>query len=157
MLWQPLWPTVTNVTRAFWDASAIVPLCLPQAASKITHRLRREYGLLVVWWGTPVEARAGLSRLVREEEITTDELQAAVERLTALRRAWREIAPTEKVRDLAESFPERHELRAGDAFQLAAAMEWCDERPRNRPFVCFDRRLAKAAAEIGFTVIGETG
>jgi hypothetical protein len=38
---------------------------------------------------------------------------------------------------------------------LAAALEWCDQRPRHRPFVCFDRRLAEAAFQLGFAV--ETG
>jgi len=111
----------------------------------------------VAWWGTTVEVHATFARLVREDRVTTGKLEAALARLAALRRSWREVPPTERIRELAESFPEKYDLHAGDAFQLAAALEWCDERPRNRPFVCFDRRLAKAAAEIGFTVIRETG
>jgi len=46
--------------RAFWGASAVVPLCIPQAASAVSHRLRREYRELVVWWGTPVEVRSAI-------------------------------------------------------------------------------------------------
>lgn len=44
-------------------------------------------------------------------------------------------------------------LRAADAVQLAAALVWCRERPRNRPFVCFDRGLAASGTVLGFRVI----
>jgi hypothetical protein len=45
-----------------------------------------------------------------------------------------------------------HVLRAGDAAQLAAALVWCRERPKQRPLIAFDDRLRKAAAASGFTV-----
>jgi predicted nucleic acid-binding protein len=77
----------------------------------------------------------------------------AAARLAVLRRAWVEVLPTERVRSLAEVLPEQYDLRAGDAFQLAAAAVWCRERPRNRSFVCYDRRLALAAERMGFQVI----
>jgi predicted nucleic acid-binding protein len=64
-----------------------------------------------------------------------------------------EIEPTEEVRTLAESALEKHDLRAADALQLAAALVFCHERPRGRWFVCFDRRLAAAADIEGFTVL----
>jgi hypothetical protein len=37
--------------------------------------------------------------------------------------------------------------------QLAAALVWCNERPRRRVMVCFDERLAAAAEQAGFTLI----
>ena len=39
---------------AFWDASALVPLCVPGQAEPRGRRLLAEYQP-VVWWGTPVE------------------------------------------------------------------------------------------------------
>jgi predicted nucleic acid-binding protein len=62
------------------------------------------------------------------------------------------MLPSEKVRTMAEALPDEYGVRAADALQLAAALVWCRERPRRRPFVCFDERLANAAAKVGFAV-----
>ena len=137
---------------AFWDASAVVPLCCSQPASAEGRRLRRELKRMVVWWGTPIEARSAFARLVREGRLTTDERATAVKLLAQLRVSWDEILPTEKVRSLAEELPDAHGVRAADATQLAAALVWCRERPRQHPLVCFDERLGAAAAALGFSV-----
>jgi len=141
------------VTVAFWDTSAIVPLCVHQSRTSVLARLARKQGRLVVWWGTPVEARSALARLVWEAAITEGGYDQAAARLLVLRRTWAEVLPTERVRSLAEMLPAQYDLRGADAFQLAAAMVWARERPRNRPFVCYDRKLALAADRIGFSVI----
>lgn len=139
---------------AFWDASAVVPLCVSQPATGFFRRLLRAHGRPAVWWGTPVEARSAFARLRREKATTETELARSLERLARLRRSWDEMLPTDELRDLAEQLPDRFQLRAADAFQFAAAVIWCNGRPRNRPFICFDRSLAVAAAKVGFTVIG---
>ena len=137
---------------AFWDASAIVPLCCSQTASAQGRQLRRDLKRMVVWWGTPLEARSAFARLVREGDISPDERVAAVNLLGQLRATWDEILPSETLRSLAEELPDTHRLRAADAAQLAAALVWCHERPRKRPFVCFDEHLRTAASELGFVV-----
>jgi predicted nucleic acid-binding protein len=137
---------------AFWDASAIVPLCCSQAGSVPGRVLRRDLKRMVVWWGTPLEARIAFARPVREAEISSDERLTAIGLLGQLRVTRDEILPTEKLRSLAEELPDAHRLRAADAAQLAAALVWCRERPRKRPFVCFDERLRIAASELGFIV-----
>jgi predicted nucleic acid-binding protein len=137
---------------AFWDASAIVPLCCSQTGSAQGRQLRRDLKRMVVWWGTPLEARSAFARLVREGDISRDERVAAVNLLGQLRATWDEILPSETLRSLAEELPDTHRLRAPDAAQLAAALVWCRERPRKRPFVCFDERLRTAATELGFVV-----
>lgn len=137
---------------AFWDASAIVPLCCSQPATAQGRRLRRELKRMVVWWDTTVEARSAFARLVREGELTPEERMRAARRLAQLRVTWDEILPTEKVRSLAEDMPDSHGVRAADAAQLAAALVWCGERPRQRPLVCFDERLRAAATALGFSV-----
>ena len=139
---------------AFWDASAVVPLCVSQPATGFFRRLLRAHRRPAVWWGTPVEARSAFARLMREKATNLTELARALDRLARLRRSWDEILPTDPLRDLAEELPSRYQLRAADAFQLAAAVVWCSGRPSNRPFICFDRNLAAAAAKIGFAVIG---
>jgi predicted nucleic acid-binding protein len=115
--------------------------------------MSRTYSLMIVWWGTPVEAVSAFARLVREEAMGATGLHQARRRLEALRRTWVEILPTESLRSVAETLPTRLSLRSGDVFQLAAALIWCRERPKGRPFVSFDHRLSQAAIQAGFEVI----
>jgi hypothetical protein len=107
---------------------------------------------MVVWWGTPLEARSAFARLVREGRLTPAGRVTAIRLLGQLRVAWDEILPTEKVRSLAEDLPDAHNVRAADAAQLAAALVWCRERPKQQPLVCFDERLRTAATALGFSV-----
>jgi hypothetical protein len=107
---------------------------------------------MVVWWGTPLEARSAFARLVREKQLSPEERVSAVRLLAQLRETWDEILPTEQVRSLAEALPDTHGVRAADAAQLAAALVWCRERPKQRPLVCFDDRLRTAATALGFSV-----
>lgn len=136
----------------FWDSSAIVSLCCPQPASVSGRKLLVELRKMVVWWGTPAEARSAFARLVREGDLTAAQRATAIRLLNQLRSSWDEMLPSERVRALAEGLPDEYGVRAADALQLAAALVWCRERPRRRPFVCFDEKLARAAAEAGFTV-----
>ena len=137
---------------AFWDASAIVPLCCSQPATAQGRRLRRELKRMVVWWGTPLEARSAFARLVRDGRLAVEERATAIRLLGQLRVTWDEILPTERVRSLAEDLPDTHSVRAADAVQLAAALVWCRERPTHRPLVCFDDRLRAAATALGFSI-----
>ena len=107
---------------------------------------------MVVWWGTPIETRSAFARLVRAGSLTDEERVRAVRLLEQLRQSWDEIQPSEQVRTVAEDLPDRYGVRAADAVQLAAALIWCRERPNRRPFICFDERLSRAAADVGFTV-----
>ena len=137
---------------AFWDTSAIIPLCCWQPETAESRRLRREFKRMLVWWGTPVEARSAFARLARKGHLTLDGRARAVSRLAQLRVAWDEILPTAKVRSLAEDLPDTYGVRAADAAQLAAALVWCRERPKQQPLVCFDERLRTAATALGFSV-----
>jgi len=112
--------------------------------------MSRTYSPMVVWWGTPVEAVSAFARLVREGAMGAPGMHQARTRLDALRRTWVEILPTESLRSVAETLPTRLPLRAGDVFQLAAALIWCRERPEGRPFISFDHRLTQAAIQVGF-------
>jgi predicted nucleic acid-binding protein len=107
---------------------------------------------MIVWWGTPLESRSAFARLVREGRLTPEQRVTAIRLLRQLRAGWDEIQPSEKVRSIAEELPDAHVLRAGDAAQLAAALVWCRERPKQRPLIAFDDRLRTAAAALGFSV-----
>jgi predicted nucleic acid-binding protein len=137
---------------AFWDSSAIVPLCSSQQATSHGRKLFRDVRRMIVWWGTPVEARSAFARLRRDGLLTHSGWATAIKLLDQLRGTWDEIQPSPRVRSLAEQLPDQYGVRAADALQLAAALVWCGERPQRRPFICFDERLAKAATEAGFAV-----
>ncbi len=136
----------------FWDTSAIVPLCVKQNATRIFRARWRKSSAIVVWWGTAVEVRSALSRLRGENLIDANGLQFALVRLEAMRKQWREILPNDKMREIAELLPDAYGLRALDSFQLAAALIWCREKPKNRVFVCDDVRLTAAALKTGFVL-----
>jgi len=142
-----------RIEAAFWDTSAVVPLCCHQTASLQARQVARQYDRMVVWWSASVEAYSALSRLLRQTEITQREFQRAVKRLEQMESTWWEIAPEADARSTAKDMLSRYDLRAADALQLAAALVWCEHNSRRRPFICFDQRLAEAARKSGFTVL----
>lgn|SRR5438045_270623 len=137
---------------AFWDASALVPLCVYQTASTQAHAYIRKLAP-IVWWGSMVEVHSAISRLNRTGELTHIEKKGALARLAKLSRGWREILPVDQVRNLATQLLDIHELKAADALQLAAALTWCQQRTSKTNFVCGDQKLAQAAKTAGFFVL----
>jgi predicted nucleic acid-binding protein len=136
----------------FWDASALVPLCVPMDNPQHSRRLLHRHAP-VVWWASNTEIQSALARLKRENTLSDRHYIAALQRLGMLRKGWREIQPTNRLRDIAGNRIELHDLRAADALQLAAALVWCNERPKNRAFLCRDARLRDAARREGFHVM----
>jgi len=139
-------------STAFWDSSALVPLCVQEASTPSAEIHLRKFAP-VVWWGSPVEIRSAICRLRREKAITDAGEKGAVARLEMLGRGWREILPGDQLRELAVRLLDEYSLRAADSLQLAAALIWCDQRPARRTFICVDQRLCKAAKSMGFVVL----
>ena len=138
---------------AFWDTSALFPLCCNQLMTGAARRIKRQIPRVVAWWGTSVEIHSSIARLVREAAIDNRQKLFTKRRWNNLIDGVDIIAPTAKLLDLAIDLPETYAVRSLDAFQLAAALVWCNERPRNRPFVCADKQLSDAASNAGFDVI----
>ena len=137
---------------AFWDASALVPLCVPgQGGSRARQLIRSQTA--VVWWAVPLEILSAIHRLSRTGQMPEVRVAKGIRLLEQLRAAWREVTPDEEVRSTAAFVIERHGLKAADALQLAAALVWTGHRPYGRTFVCNDLRLAAAAEQAGFTVV----
>jgi predicted nucleic acid-binding protein len=141
-----------KTNTGFWDSSALVPLCVRQTATQDFRKLWRKSDRIAVWSGSTVEIRSALSRLHRENLLDDKGLQFSISLLEAMRRQWRELVTSEKLRSIAESLPDTYGLRALDSFQLAAALVWCKEKPKSRLFICDDIRLSEAARKAGFTV-----
>jgi predicted nucleic acid-binding protein len=137
---------------AFWDSSSLVPLCTEQMGTPLLQQLSERFDM-VVWWATPVEVRSAFARELRAGFLNAAQHRQIISRLEELKDGWREIQPTEDLRQLAESMLERYALRAADALQLAAAHTWSMNRPFNKHFICGDKRLLGAAKEAGFRII----
>jgi predicted nucleic acid-binding protein len=137
---------------AFWDASALIPLCVRQRSTSTVQALSAQYQK-VVWWSTPVEIRSGFARLVRMGQMTPNEHVQAQVRLDRMRSEWLEVDPCETLREQAERLVDRFPLKAADAQQLAAALAWCIGRTKGRAFISGDSQLLDAARQLGFHAV----
>ena len=137
----------------FWDSSALVLLLLDEPRSELAKSILAEDPDMVVWWASPVECASALSRLRREGTVSRRDEGVLVRRLEELRSRCHEMVPGDQVRTQAMRVLRLHPLRAADALQLAAAIEWVGA-PSGGTLVTFDERLAAAAEAEGFVVEG---
>jgi predicted nucleic acid-binding protein len=137
----------------FWDSSAIVPLLVDEASSDAVLAEYLRDPDVVAWWATEVECVSALARLEREGALEPSAMTEALARLGALAPSWQEVQPTVRVRESAVRVLRVHPLRAGDAFQLAAAIVASEGSPPSLPFVCLDERLSLGAEREGFPVV----
>lgn len=142
-----------SIETAFWDTSAILPLCCSQIFTIQSKKIYRKFPKTVIWWGTSVEINSGLARLKRNNHLDDKQVIKSLKLWEKFRISSRIVLPIERIILLADELPERYELRAMDSFQMAAALVWCQEKPRNRPFVTADEKLSKAVEKAGFTPI----
>jgi uncharacterized protein len=134
---------------AFWDTSALVPLCVKQSTTSRAVTLYRRYEA-VVWWATPIEIASALARLLRMRQIDSADWTKSRQLATALADSWFVIQPSDAVRAKAARLVDRYDLSAADALQLSAALEWCEDIPQGRVFLTADQRLREAASLSGF-------
>jgi predicted nucleic acid-binding protein len=129
-------------------------LCVRQTNTPQSLLWRRRYQT-VIWWLTPVEIASALARLLRIGQLDTNGWGRALKLGRALDEAWFVIKPTEALRTRAVDIVKRYDLRAADALQLAAAVEWCEAASRGRKFLSVDKKLREAATLIGFDTYPE--
>jgi len=136
----------------FWDSSALVPLLVQEPATSRIELLYDEDPLVLTWWATEVECASALARRERAG-VTGDGIAEANARLSELVSRWQEVEPVSAVRRAARRLVRVHDLRAGDALQLAAAVVAAEGRPAAPDFVTLDERLAHAAEREGFPIL----
>jgi hypothetical protein len=136
---------------AFWDASVLVTLCVNQTPTPQALVFESKYQI-AVWWATHVEIASALAYSLRRREITPKEFAQAKLQAEGLASLWDVIEPSAKVALEARALLELYPLRAADALQLAAALQWCEGQPIGKVFLTFDRRLREAAGLAGFTL-----
>ena len=134
----------------FWDASALVPLCVDQPETPRVKALLGEDRAMVVWWGSVVECWSAFARVRREGAFSVEDEDAARVLLRTLQESWIEILPGEDVRVQAGRLLRIHPMRSADALQLAAALVWAGQPPAGE-IVAYDRRLQEAARLEGLT------
>ena len=141
---------------SFWDSSALVPLLVREETSAAIRARYRRDEAPIVWWGSEVECASAVARLEREGSLLSRAATEAFRRLDTLGRAWHLIEPVDAVREAARRFLRVHDLRAGDALQLGAALVAAEGRASTLEIVCLDERLSAAARREGFAVVGRS-
>jgi uncharacterized protein len=136
----------------FWDSSALVTLILEQPRSAHARSLAKVDAEMIVWWASAVECASAIARIHREGFLNGVEERNARAMLAELSASWFEIQPGASLRDQAMRLLRIHPLRAADAMQLAAALEWSGTSASGN-FVTFDDRLRDAAEREGFTTV----
>lgn len=131
----------------------MIPLILTEKTSSRVEAALRGDRQIIVWWATEVECASAIARLERTGRLTAGETLEAHERLAGLINQWREMPPTQDLRELAKRTLRLHNLRAADALQLAAAITAAERRPPSLEFVTLDERLKDAAEREGFRVL----
>lgn len=137
----------------YWDASAFFPILVEEPRTPELTDALMDDPLVVTWWGTVVECASGLAMRRRRDAFGAAAHDQALATLRAAFQGWRIIEPSEALRFEAMVLLRLHSLRAGDALQLAAALEWAEHRPSEVEFVCLDQRLREAAASHGFRIL----
>ena len=140
----------------FWDSSCVVPLLLVERSTARLRQLALASEAMWVWWGTRVEAASAMSRRGREGVLTSTQLSRCRDRLEQLSQRWIEVEPSDRLRELALASVGRHDLRAADSFQLAAALVASDGEAGSVEFVSLDHRLRQAAAREGLRLLPES-
>jgi predicted nucleic acid-binding protein len=141
----------------FWDASALVPLMFEERESERLDAVGQDDKQIAAWWGTLVEVAGAIERRHRRGDLKAELREEADARLAVSAASWYTVPPVAHVRTEAIHLTRVHGLRAGDAFQLAAALEWSGGHGEQHAFVTLDRDLRAAAAREGFAVLPANG
>ncbi len=126
----------------YWDASALVALCVAETNTSAVRRLARAG--IVTWAVSAVEIASAIERRTREGSLTDAERAAA-------RAALGELAAGGGALGIGQAALPRPPLD----LQLGAALVAVSDRPVGHDFVCADVRLGNAAAREGFRLLPE--
>jgi uncharacterized protein len=132
----------------FLDASALVKRYVREEHTATVRRLMTA-GPIAISRLSDVEVPSALARLLRKRRLTPRAADRALRAFTADLGAWHIVEITPEVTALARGQLLRHDLRAGDAIQLASAI-WLRQGLEVKRLLAFDTRVAAAALAEGF-------
>jgi predicted nucleic acid-binding protein len=127
-------------------------LVVAQPTSRTVDRWLDADPVLAVWTLTPVEISSAIQRLMRDGAIAEGVADEAEQRALELIGSCHLVIGVEDVKRQAQRLLRLHPLRAADALQLAAAVEWSAGRPAGHILHTLDARLAAAGRREGFDV-----
>jgi uncharacterized protein len=127
----------------FVDASALVKRYVRERHSVTVRRLLTATPIAISRL-SEVEVPSALARLVRERRLPARSRDRAVTAFVTDLAAWHIVEMTADVSALARELLQRHDLRAGDAIQLASAI-WLRQAVSVSGVLAFDTRLVIAA------------
>ena len=138
----------------FWDASALVPLCVEQLESAAVKALIEDDGGPVVWWGSIIECWSAFARLRRRLCSTRITRTQRAHGFHTLQEAWIEILPSEDVKAHAGRLMRHHQLRClhmpRQALEAAAPKSLRKVEPRAGLIERLDPKPAPAALAFAF-------
>ena len=135
----------------YWDASALVPLCVLERPTARLRRLAAQDGI-VTWCLSAVEITSAIERRARERALDVKGRAEALANLALLVDSWTEVTAVAAVRERAFRLLRTHALLAADSLQLAAALVAVADRTVGHQFICTDAHLCEAADREGFGV-----
>ena len=138
----------------YWDASALVPIFLEEAATPEVQSWQAGDPGVTTWMMTRIEVVSAIARRKRERPELAVLWNRAIRDVHEAASMWIEISDGAAARFHAERIIMKHSLRAADALQLGAALVAADGEPQSLELVTLDRRLAEAARHEGFLVLG---
>jgi uncharacterized protein len=127
----------------FVDASALVTRYVRERHSMKVRRLLTSAPIAISRL-SEVEVPSALARLVREQRLSPRSRDRAVGAFITDLAAWHVVEITADVTALARPLLHRHDLRAGDAIQLASAV-WLRQTVSLSGVLAFDTRFVAAA------------
>ena len=128
----------------YFDASALVKRYVRENGSTAVRRLLSS-DTPVMSRLSEVEVASALVRLAREGAVSAVECNRALVTFAADVEAVTVVELTREVAAGATELLKRHQLRAGDAIQLASCLFLQRQVGEAVPFVAFDKRLTGAA------------
>jgi predicted nucleic acid-binding protein len=134
----------------FVDASALVKRYVRERHSMRVRRLIAA-GPIAVARLSEVEVPSALARLVREGRLSKRSADRAHVAFVADLANWHIVEMTTSVTALARGLLFRHDLRAGDAIQLASAV-WLRQSVPVTGVLAFDSRVVRAATAEQFVL-----
>lgn len=137
----------------YLDASALVKRYVVESGSDIVRDAIATAEVVGTSVISRVETVAALAKSVRIGALSRDEANTAVQ---LFRSEWPDfvrVQPTEFLIARADSLAWDIGLRGYDAVQLASALIWHHSMDQEVIMGCFDRRLSRAAQELGLTTL----
>jgi hypothetical protein len=83
----------------FWNASAIVPLCIDGSQIKVVKGILKKDSSMTAGWGSVVEYHSAFARLRRDNVLKHSEEDQIKHLLAILTSTWGEIGPRDNIRN----------------------------------------------------------